>query len=165
MSRRALTAAQVVLLLVLLVIAGFAQSSGSSSVGTWKLDLSRSSFKGEAKGMTPPAYEQLVVTTDEPGALKWKLVGAGADGSSWSSSYDGPIDGKYHPLVRGDGERTIAYTRVPGGLTWIEKDGSGKVFRIGSNHLSADGNTLTIQGTMQQANGRAEFVSVFTRVQ
>src|SRR5271166_5630684 len=104
MSRRILTAMVVALLLALCVVA-FAASSGKSSVGTWKLDLSQSSYKGTTKGMTTPTFEQLVVTTDEPGALKWNLVGAGADGTSWTSSYDGPIDGKYHRVVRGDGER------------------------------------------------------------
>jgi hypothetical protein len=162
MSRRTWLVAPFVLALI--AVAGFAQNSGQSMVGTWKLDVSKSSFKGTADGMTVPVFEQLVVTTDEPGALKWELAGAGADGVSWTTSYDGPVDRQYHRLVRADGDRTIAYTRVPGGLTWGEKDGRGKVFRTGSNRLSADGNTLTIKGAMKQGNGAAEFVSVFTRV-
>jgi hypothetical protein len=50
------------------------------------------------------SYEKLVVTTDKPEAVKWMLTGASADGKTYISMYDGPVDGKDRP-----------YRKQPGG--------------------------------------------------
>ena len=131
-----------------------------SSVGTWKLDTSKSSY-----GPLPaPKYEQLVITTDSPETLAWKLTGAGADGKAFTVSFDGPTNGSFQPIVGSPADHEISYTRLPGGgMQFSVRTKSGFVFETGTSHLSADGNTLTRTGTVQGREGKSEFVSVYTR--
>lgn len=136
--------------------------SGKTAVGTWKLDLKKSSYQN----MPAPKFEQLVILTDDQNSTKWSLKGIGADGKSYISSYDGPIDGKDHPMMSSESGSAVAYTRVAsGGLQWTVKDKSGAVIETGSGELSPDGNTLTLKGTTRGPSGRSEFTSVFLRSQ
>jgi hypothetical protein len=147
-------------LLTLAVIAANAATSRTAQ-GTWKLDVTKSSYEK----MPVPKYEKLVVTTDEPDAIKWLLTGAAADGKSYVLTYDGPVDGKARPYGNSQIGNTITYTRSGGALQWTVKDKSGAVLETGTGQVSADGNTLTLKGTTQQASGKANYVSVFDRVQ
>ena len=148
-------------LLSLLSISAYAASS-RSAVGSWKLNLTKSSF-GK---MTPPKLELLTVTVDEPDKLQWKLTGASADGKTYFSSYNGAVDGKEHAMVSSEQGATIAYSRTaPGGVSWVTKDKSGKVIETGTSQLSPDGSTLTLKGTVETSNGKDNFVSVFQRTQ
>jgi hypothetical protein len=162
MSRKVRVTMLVSWLLMLCAVPVFAKSSGKSAVGTWKLDTNKSSYNN----VPAPKFEQLVVATDEPKALKWALSGATADGKTYNSSYDGPIDSQYHPVVSSEGQETVAYTRTPdGGVKWTVKDKSGEVIETGISQLSADGNTLTLKGILNGPNGKGNFVSVFTKAQ
>jgi hypothetical protein len=149
--------------LCLLALASVYASAATSrsAVGTWKLDVSKSSY-GK---MPAPKFEKLVVTTDKPDAVKWILTGASADGKTYISMYDGPVDGKDRPFGNSGVGNNIAYTRIASGVGWIVKSKSGAVIETGSSQLSADGNMLTLTGTTQGADGKANFVSVFQRVQ
>lgn len=152
-----------VCLLTMTAVTAVARVEGSakSSVGTWKLDVAKSSY-----GTLPaPKFEQLVVTTDTPDSLKWNLKGIGAEGKSYISSYDGPIDGKAHHMMSSEGSGTITYTRTASGLSWVMKDKNGAVIETGSGQLSPDGKTLTLQGVVEGPKGKAAFVSVFDRAQ
>ena len=135
-------------------------ASDHSAVGTWKLDTGKSSY-----GTLPaPKYEQLVITTDTPETLAWKLTGAGADGKTFTMSFDGPTNGTFQPIVGSLADHEISYTRIPGGgVTFSVRTKTGYVFETGTSHLSADGNTLTRSGTVQGREGKTEFVSVYSR--
>jgi hypothetical protein len=115
--------------------------------------------------MPAPKFEQLVITADEPDALKWNIKSISAEGKSHISSYDGPIDGKDHPMQDSSGPQKIAYTRTSTGVQWVIKDSQGRVVETGNGMVSPDGKTLTIRGTVQQPKERGNFVSVFTRAQ
>ena len=132
-----------------------------SAVGTWKLDMTRSSYGN----MPAPKFELMAITAHTPESLKWNLKGVGADGKSYISSYDGPTDGKFHPMMSNQGSNTIAYTRTDSGMSWIVKDENGSIIETGSGQLSPDGNTLTLSGAMQGPKGKSAFVSVFARAQ
>ena len=147
-------------LLTLAVIAANAATSRSAQ-GSWKLDVTKSSYRE----MAAPRAEKLVVMVDEPDAIKWTLTGASADGKTYFSNYAGPVDGKARPYGNSQIGNTITYTRSGGALAWTVKDKSGAVLETGTGQLSADGNTLTLKGTAQQAGGKANYVSVFDRVQ
>jgi hypothetical protein len=140
--------------------AGIVSASDHSAVGTWKLDISKSSY-----GTLPaPKYEQLVITADTPDALAWKLTGATADGKTFTVSFDGPTNGTFQPIVGSPADHEMSYTRLPGGgMKFSVRTKSGFVFETGTSHLSADGNTLTRTGTIQGREGQGEFVSVYTR--
>ncbi len=81
-----------------------AAAADKTSVGTWKLNLKKSSFGT----LSAPTFEQLVVTTDTPNELKWNIKGVGPDGKSYISSYSGPIDGREHPSMTGQGGGSMA---------------------------------------------------------
>ncbi|MGA2905863.1 MAG: hypothetical protein ABSD98_18715 [Candidatus Korobacteraceae bacterium] len=136
-------------------------ATSRSTVGTWKLDVAKSSYGN----MPAPKFEQLVIMTDKADALKWNLKGLSADGKSFVSLYDGPIDGNYHPLTSNRTGSTVAYTRTASGVQWTTKDKSGAVIETGSGQLSSAGDTLTIKGTVMGPGGEQDFISVFQRVQ
>jgi len=159
MSRRSYGILITGLCLTLAAIAANAATSRSAQ-GTWKLNVAKSSYEQ----MQAPKFERLVVTTDKPDAIKWMLTGAGADGKSYVTTYDGPVDGKPRPYGNSAVGNTITYTRSQSGLEWVVKDKAEAVIEKGVGHVSEDGNTLTLKGT-EGANGKATFVSVFDRVQ
>ncbi len=132
-----------------------------SAVGTWKLDVAKSSYGN----MPAPKFEQMVVTTDTADSLNWSLKGVGADGKSYISSYDGPVDSKFHPMLSSKGSDTVAYTRTGSTLSWIVKDKTGSIIETGSGQILPDGNTLRLSGAMQGPKGKSAFVSVFNRAQ
>jgi hypothetical protein len=136
-------------------------ASSRTAVGTWTLDVAKSSYEAIAA----PKYEKLVVMTDKTDAVKWLLTGASSDGKTYVSSYDGPIDGKDRPYGNSQVGNTIAYTRAGSGVSWVVKNKGGAVIETGTSQLSVDGNLLTLKGTIQQPSGKANFVSVFERVQ
>ncbi len=136
-------------------------ATSRSAVGTWKLDVSKSSYGN----MPAPKFEKLVVMTDKPDAVKWLLTGASADGKTYVSMYDGPVDGKGRPYGNSQIGSSIAYTRSSSGLDWVVKNKSGAVIETGSGLLSPDGSMLTLKGSAQGASGKGTFVSVFERVQ
>jgi hypothetical protein len=161
MSKKILVHAVVAsLLLSLCAVPAFARAK--NALGTWNLDLGKSSYGS----MPAPKSEEMTITTDTRDALAWSLKGTTADGKSYTESYDGPIDGQYHPLVSDEPGMTVAYTRAPkGNVTWTIKDKTGAVFETGSGIVARNGKTLTLKGTMQGPNGKSAFVSVFKKAQ
>jgi len=149
------------LMLFSLAASASSESAGKSSVGTWKLDLSKSTFSNT----TAPKFEQIVVNTDDADYLKWNLKGVMPDGKSYIESYDGPIDGKDHEVVSINGSHTIAYTRTQTGLQWVMKDANGNVVETGAGEMSADGKTLALKGTITTTNGKSSFTAIFNRAQ
>jgi len=137
-----------------------AERSIQSAVGTWQLDVSKSS----SGTMPVPSFEKLVITTDDGDTYKWSLIGAEGHGVTFSKSYDGPIDGNDHPMTSSESGSVIAYTRTAsGGLRWVVKDSGGTVIETASRWVSPDGKTMTVKGTANFSGGAA-FISVFDKV-
>jgi hypothetical protein len=142
------------------MIASAAERSNQSAVGTWKLDVAKSSYGN----MAAPSFEQLVITSDDVDAYKWSMVGTEGHGHTYASSYDGPIDGKDHPIKSSEAATMIAYTRTASGsVRWVVKDNAGTTVETATRSLSPDGKTMTIKGTATFSGG-ANFVSVFDKV-
>lgn len=161
MGRKTVRILMIGLCLLALAAVNASAATSRSAVGTWKLDVSKSSYGN----MPAPKFEKLVVTTDKPDAVKWLLTGASADGKTYVSMYDGPVDSKDRPYGNSQIGNSITYTRSSSGLDWVVKNKSGAVIETGSSQLSADGNALTLKGTAQGVSGKGSFVSVFERVQ
>jgi hypothetical protein len=160
--KKALLASAVAFSMLTMLSIMASAATGKSAIGTWKLDAAKSSFGS----MSAPKFEQLVVATDSSSSLKWTMNGASSDGKTYTSSFDGPTDGKEHSFMSSQGGSKIAYTRIAGGgVKWTVKGKNGAVIETGSSHLSADGDTLTLKGTTQGPSGKSDFVSVFTKVQ
>jgi len=149
------------MLLLVMIALSAAAAEVNSAVGTWKLNLRKSTFTN----MPAPVAEMLIVSTDTETALKWSLTEAEADGKSYHQSFDGAIDGNYHAMTGSRMESTIAYARNPlGGLNWVVKDKNGITIETGTGALSSDGRTLHLKGTIKTAQGDASFDSVYDRV-
>lgn len=143
-----------------LMAAWAAARTNRSAVGTWQLDVAKSS----SGKMPVPSFEQLVITTDDVDTYKWSLIGTEGHGVTFSKSYDGPVDGQDHPLTSSESGSLIAYTRTPSGsLRWVVKDKDGTVIETASRWLSPDGKLMTIKGTANFSGG-AVFISVFDKV-
>ena len=112
MGRKMFRTLMVALCLLALAAVNASAATSRSAVGTWKLDVSKSSYGN----MPAPKFEKLVVTTDKPGAVKWILTGASADGKTYVSMYDGPIDGNDRPFGDSTAGNNIAYTRTASGF-------------------------------------------------
>ncbi len=143
------------------MMANVALAADHSAVGTWKLNLQKSSFGAQPA----PKFEQLVVTTDTPDAIQWNIKGVMADGKSYIMSYEGPVDGTAHHMMSSMGGDTVAYTRTPSGMNWVVKDKDGKIMERASSQLSADGNTLTIIGVEDTSTGKNKFLAIYNREQ
>jgi hypothetical protein len=146
-------------LVVVLTGTTFAQP-GSSNLGTWKLNLAKSTF--------PPgtAPKSAIFTNVVAGAgITSTSDSVSADGTARHSEYTMVYDGKDHPLtgnsLNGDvvaGTRIDAYT-----LTFIYKKG-GKVTVTTTNVASSDGKTYTITAKGTNAQGQpVNSVAVYDR--
>lgn len=139
---------------------GASDTPPGSAVGTWVLDASRSTFQG----LRAPKFELIVIFTDAPGALKWTRTVASSDGRTFMESYDGPIDGKVHPMKGRDGQSTVAYVRAsPSNLQWVVKDAKGSLVEKGDGQISPDGKTLTVRGLREGASGKGSFLAVYSK--
>ena len=145
-------------MLAVIAVSAAERNLGPSAVGKWRLDVAKSTFSNN-----PPTFEKLVVAVDDVDAAKWFMVGTEGHGVTYSSSYDGPIDGEFHPMKSSESKTTIAYTRTGGGLHWVAKGKDGAVIETATRSISPDGKTMTIKGTGNYPNGEVKFVSVFEK--
>ena len=135
-------------LVVVLTGTTFAQP-GSSNLGTWKLNLAKSTF--------PPgtAPKSAIFTNVVAGAgITSTSDSVSADGTARHSEYTMVYDGKDQPLTgnspNGD---VVAGTRVDANtLTFIYKKG-GQVNVTTTNVASSDGKTYTITSKSTNAQG------------
>ena len=142
---------------VLLTAATFSQEkSKDNAVGTWKLDLQKTTSPTKPKSMT------LRVTEDSPAAIKYSATQVGADGKAAHVSYEGVPDGKPYPVNGSATYSTAAYTHPNGDThkaeaTLTTKDGNTVTQDI---TLSDDGKTMTIQNK----SGDKSWTDVYNRV-
>src|SRR3954469_6834585 len=75
-------------------------ASKASPVGTWKLDLTQSTFGSE------PAPKSLTLTIlkDTPQLFSWRVDVVDAKGVAFSYSWSGPTDGSMQPVTGPKGE-------------------------------------------------------------
>jgi hypothetical protein len=150
-TRRTYLLTVVALGLVVVFTGATLAQPGSSNLGTWKLNLAKSTF--------PPgtAPKSATFTNVVAGAgIKSTSDSVAADGTAIHSEYTMVYDGKDHPLTgnsrNGD---VVAGTRVDANtLTFVYKKG-GKVTVTTTNVASADGKTYTITAKGTNAQGQA----------
>jgi hypothetical protein len=132
--------------------AASAQSKDDPSIGTWKLNVAKSTFKpGPPIQGDTRSYEVvdgwLIVTTEttQPSGMK--------TGVRFAAKFDGkdyPQIGRFAPTVT-----LISYQPVnKQTLKYTTKDSSGKVASTNTRTVSADGKTMTIEQKSTDANGR-----------
>lgn len=124
--------------------AAAAQSNApASAVGHWRLNVAKSDYGTSAK----PKSASMTITSDSSSSLKWRATVINADGTKETYIYSGAEDGQQHPVAGDNPWKTAAFTRGDSGVTGdsiVMKDGTTATSNIS---LSADGNTMTVQGS------------------
>ena len=127
-------------------------ASKASAVGTWKMDLTQSTFGSEP----PPKSVTLNIIKDTPEASAWRVDVLDTAGKPVSYSWSGPVDGTLQPLKSADGQVV--------GKESLKRDGDA-LLRHGDDPsdgssfdsratMSADGNTITDVTTMKSKDGK-----------
>jgi hypothetical protein len=117
------------------------------TLGTWKLNESKSKF-GEGMGKST-----MVVWEKAGDQDKCTVDGVDADGKKTHTVWTGKLDGKDYPIV-GDATSDTRSFKLKGDNTieMISKK-DGKTVGEGSIVVAADGKTRTVTNTMTNAKG------------
>ena len=141
----------------------FAQTNAAhaSAVGTWKLDVAKSSFGSEPA----PKAVTLTILKDTAELCSWRVDVVDEKGQSMSYSWSGPQDGSMQPVK--DAKDQIV------GQESLKRDKDGVLLRHGADTnggssfdghatLSADGNTITDVVTSKTKDGKSSTVTMST---
>jgi hypothetical protein len=145
-------AAPVVLAMCLLAATTLVASAQDDlHVGTWKLNLEKSTFSPG-----PPPQRQTLWYKAEGRGLTALLQGVDAAGkpiSPDSSNFIINFDGRDHPTSQ-LGFDTSAWTRISANEYVVKRKKAGKVVLTSTNVVSRDGKTMTITTKGVDADGR-----------
>ena len=132
-----------------------AKPNPNPRIGTWKLDLAKSTFEqGEA-----PASETRTYLATNDGGIQLTANAVLKSGTKQPSGYRAKYDGKDAPYTSTAGD-TIAITGDGWASDATTKQG-GKVTQTSHSVMSKDGQTLTI--TTKTAAGHAVSTRVYTK--
>ena len=140
----------VVVLGLVVVLAGstFAQSS-NTSVGTWKLNIAKSTF---AAGTIPQSGG---FTIAEAGAdIKVTVDWVAANGTVTHYGFTVRYDGKDYPITGNPSRDGVAMTRVDANTLKIDYKKGGKVVSAQTAVVSSDGKVCTIAAVNTDAQGK-----------
>jgi len=135
----------------------------ASAVGTWKMDLTKSTFGSEP----PPKSVTLNILKDTPAAGAFRVEVVDSTGKAVSYSWSGPMDGTLQPLATADGTVIGKESLKNEGDALLRRgedpsDGSSFDSRA---TMSADGNTITDVTTVKSKDGKtSKSTSVYQRV-
>jgi hypothetical protein len=130
-----------------------AQSKDDPSIGSWKLNVAKSTFtpgppiKGDTRSYEVNDAGWLVVTTEtiQP------------DGSRTGVRFAAKFDGKPYPQIGRFAPTVTLITYEPVDkltLKYTQRDSGGKVVSINTRTVSADGKTMTIEQKTTDDKGR-----------
>jgi hypothetical protein len=135
------------LALLLSIAAGAMCFANNPTLGTWKLNESKSKF-GDGAGKTT-----MVVWAKAGHQDKCTVDGVGADGKKVHTVWTGKLDGKDYPIT-GDAQSDTRSFKLNGEKTieMVSKK-DGKEVGDGTIVVAADGKTRTVTSTMTNAKG------------
>ena len=123
-------------------------------IGTWQLNVSKSTFK------PGPAFMSQVRTYSQSGqsiTLVVKTVGADEKETTTQMAYQ--LDGKDYPVTGSPDADSNAVTQVDSNTAKFSLKKAGKVVQTGSRTVSKSGKTLTLKSKGTTAKG-VEFDNV-----
>ena len=134
-------------LTLLLSLAAGAMCFANPTLGTWKLNESKSKF-GEGAG------KSLVVVWEKAGGQdKCTVDGVDAAGKKTHTVWTGKLDGKDYPITGDATSDTRSFNlRSDNTIEMVSKK-DGKTVGEGSIVVSADGKTRTVTNTMTNTKG------------
>ena len=129
-----------------------ALAQGEVRIGTWELNLAKSSFSPGP----PPLKQTLTFRSAGP---HWTALLQGIDASGKPINPDMnnlaiTFDGKDHPTANVDYD-TTAWKRSSGNTYEVIRRKAGKIVLTSINEISPDGKTMTITTKGVNANGQA----------
>ena len=135
------------------VVASVASAQVESRVGTWELNLAKSSFSPG-----PPPRKQTL--TFRAAGRQWTALLQGIDASGKRISPDVgnlviDFDGRDHPTAGNIDYETTAWKRVDENTYEVIRKKAGKIVLTSTNVLSKDGKTMTITTKGHNAAGQA----------
>ena len=128
-------------------------------VGTWTLDVAKSTFK------PGPAPKSSTVVVEAAGkGLKISIDAVGADGTPMKWGYTTMRDGKDAPVTGNPNYDAIAVTQTTPTTGTATYKKEGKVVSTSKSNLSSDGKTLTLTVTGTDPKGQTvNNVMVYTK--
>lgn len=128
-------------------------------VGTWVLDVARSSFSPG-----PALRSQTAVYAAAPNGLKVAATGTDAGGKPTHVEFTVTFDGKDHPATGSPEFTSIAATRVDSHTIAYTRQGAGGARQDATRAVSRDGKIATLTVTGVDGQGRTiTNVQVYTR--
>jgi hypothetical protein len=133
----------------------FAQTKANPRIGTWKLDVAKSTYE---QGKAPASETRTYLATND-GGVQLTANAVLPSGTKQPSGYRAKYDGKDYPYSGTAGD-TIAITGDGWAADATIKMG-GKVMQTSHSEVSKDGKTLT--QTTKTASGNAVSTRVYTK--
>ena len=132
------------------VLAFGAVAFADNNVGTWKLNLAKSSF---SPGPAPKSQTLKIEAWGDDG-LKYAADGVGPDGKPTHAEFQAKFDGKDVPFKGNPDADTLAYKRVDANTIQATTKMKGKTTITAKVVVSKDGKTRTLTQTGTDAQGR-----------
>lgn len=124
--------------------------AADNNVGTWKLNLAKSSF---SPGPGPKSQTLKIEAWGDDG-LKYSADGVGPDGKPSHAEFQAKFDGKDVPFKGNPDADTLAYKRVDANTLQATTKLKGKTTITAKVVVSKDGKTRTVTQTGTDAQGR-----------
>jgi hypothetical protein len=134
-----------------LVVASALGQSKNSDVGTWKVDISQSTFGSDPA----PKSITVVILKDTPQMLSWRVRGIDDKGKSFGYSWSGPEDGTMHPVMQNGKEIAKQSAKREDDATLLRhgEDADGSSFDA-RDKRSDDGNTISEESKAKSKDGK-----------
>jgi len=147
---------------VLLTIGSAVIAAGTDAdpvVGTWKLNLAKSTFGGG-----PALKSQIRIYSQSAQGTTLKMKSVSADGKETSTHTTYRVDGKDYPTMGNPDFDSLAGTQIDTNTTEFTLKRAGKAVGTIRRTVSKDGQTLTLNFVITNAKGvQLSQLSVFDR--
>ena len=121
--------------------------ANNPTLGTWKLNKSKSTF-GDGAGKST-----LVVWEKVSGQNKCTVDGSDAYGKKTHSEWTGKLDGKFYPITGDPQADQRSFKKSVKNTIAMVTQKDGKTIGDGTIVVAADGKTRTVTSTMTNAKG------------
>jgi hypothetical protein len=146
----------------LLIIGGAVMAAGIAAdptVGTWKLNLAKSTFGGG-----PALKSQIRTYSQSAQNITLKMTSVSADGKETKTQTTYHIDGKDYPSVGNPDFDSLSGMQIDTNTTEFTLKRAGKPVGTIRRTVSKDGQTLTLNFVITNANGvQLSQLTVFDR--
>ena len=134
--------------------AGAASAATNPVVGTWEMNVAKSSVGN------PPKSETFTFTSSDKGIVLTTNI-TGADGKKTSHTSDpSPWDGAAHTTTDSKDHDAVMAKSVGAGIYSYAFTKAGAVVNSGTLAVSGDNNTLTIAGARTSAKGTKDYYNI-----